>query len=118
MATRRRPLTESRRYTIMKPITRRTFVSGIALLPSFHLTAVRAQTGVSPAEARTIAKEAYIYGFPIVDSYRIQHAYFADTKNPEYKGPWNQLFNTAHVFTPADTAIQTPNSDTPYSFVG
>src|SRR3954447_20982133 len=106
------------RSRVVKTVTRRAFACGVALLPSFHFTAVRAQTDVSPAEARTIAKEAYIYGFPIVDSYRIQHAYFVDTKNPEYKGPWNQLFNTAHVFTPADTAIQTPNSDTPYSFVG
>ncbi|MDQ1297116.1 MAG: hypothetical protein QG611_1095, partial [Bacteroidota bacterium] len=29
--------------------------------------------------------------------------------------PINQLHNEARVFTPADTAISTPNSDTPYS---
>jgi hypothetical protein len=73
---------------------------------------------VTAAEAREIAKEAYIYGFPIVDSYRIQHAYFVDTKNPEYKAPWNQIVSVPRVYTPADTAVQTPNSDTPYSFVG
>src|SRR3989337_4562410 len=75
-------------------------------------------TNVTPAEARAIAKEAYIYGFPMVDNYRIQYAYFVDTKNPEYKAPWNTLVNIPRVYTPADTAIQTPNSDTPYSFVG
>jgi hypothetical protein len=42
---------------------------------------------VTAAEARAVAKEAYIYGFPVVDLYRIEHAYFVDTKNPEYKGP-------------------------------
>src|SRR5688572_27666444 len=73
---------------------------------------------VTAAEARTIAKEAYIYGFPMVDSYRIQHAYFVDTKNLEYKAPWNQIVSVPRVYTPADTAVQTPNSDTPYSFVG
>jgi hypothetical protein len=73
---------------------------------------------VTPAEARAIAKEAYIYGFPLVDNYRIQYAYFLDTTNPEYKAPWNTLVNTPRVYTPADTAVQTPNSDTPYSFVG
>ena len=78
----------------------------------------RAQSSVSPDEARAIAKEAYIYGFPMVDNYRIQHAYFVDSKNPEYKGPWNQIANVPRVYTPADTAVQTPNSDTPYSFVG
>jgi hypothetical protein len=73
---------------------------------------------VTAADARAIAKEAYIYGFPMVDNYRIQHAYFVDTKNPEYKAPWNQIVSVPRVYTPADTAVQTPNSDTPYSFVG
>jgi len=71
-----------------------------------------------PADARTIAKEAYIYGFPMVDSHRIQYSYHVDSANPEYKGPWNELRNVARVFTPDDKAIQTPNSDTPYSFIG
>jgi hypothetical protein len=73
---------------------------------------------VTPEEARAIAKEAYIYGFPMVDSYRIQHAYFVDAGNPEFKSPWNQIHNMARVYTPEDKAIQTPNSDTPYSMLG
>ncbi len=73
---------------------------------------------ITPDEARTIAKEATIYGFPLVDSYRIQYSYFVDKADPEYKTGWNQLYNTARVYTPDDKAIQTPNSDTPYSFVG
>jgi hypothetical protein len=101
----------------MKTVTRRAFAGGMALLPSLRFTA-DAQTGVSPAEARAIAKEAYIYGFPMVDSYRIQYNYFVDSKGPEFKAPWNQIANTPRVYTPADTAIQTPNSDTPYSWLG
>ncbi len=73
---------------------------------------------VTPAEARAIAKEAYVYGYPMVDSYRIEYGYFVDSKDPEYKGPWNQIHNTPRVYTPADKAIQTPNSDTPYSWLG
>ena len=69
-------------------------------------------------EARAIARDAYVYGFPLVDSYRIQYAYFVDKDNPEYKGNWNEIHNTARVYTPDDKAVQTPNSDTPYSFVG
>ena len=69
-------------------------------------------------EARAIAKEAYIYGFPLVDSYRIQYGYFVDNKSPEFKAPWNHIANTPRVYTPDDTAIQTPNSDTPYSWLG
>jgi hypothetical protein len=73
---------------------------------------------VTAVEARQIAKEAYTYGFPMVDSYRIQHAYFVDRDNPEFKAPWNQIRNIARVFTPDDKAVQTPNSDTPYSMLG
>jgi hypothetical protein len=53
-----------------------------------------------------------------VDNYRIQYSYFVDRQNPEFKAPWNQIHNVPRVYTPTDTAIQTPNSDTPYSFVG
>jgi hypothetical protein len=77
-----------------------------------------ATTTLTAAEARAIAKEAYIYGFPVVDNYRIQHAYWVDRTNPEYKGPWNQIYNSARLFSPEDRTIQTPNSDTLYSFIG
>lgn len=69
-------------------------------------------------EARALAKEAYIYGFPLVDSYRIQHAYFVNRSSPEYKASYNVLTNIPRVYTPADRAVQTPNSDTPYSMIG
>jgi hypothetical protein len=77
-----------------------------------------APAAVTPEQARAIAKEAYIYGFPMVDSYRIQYSYFVDKEDPEYKGGWNEIHNIARVYTPADTAVQTPNSDTPYSMLG
>jgi hypothetical protein len=73
---------------------------------------------ITAKEARAIAQEAYIYGFPLVDNYRIQYSYFVDMNNREYKGPWNQIQNIARVYTPDDKAIQTPNSDTPYSTIG
>lgn len=67
---------------------------------------------------KAIAKEAYIYAYPMVDMYRIQYAYSVDSGNPEYKAPWNQIKNIPKVFTPEDKAVQTPNSDTPYSMAG
>ena len=101
-------------------ITRRDFTTGSVLLAgAIGLGSTRVQAAdIAAAEARAIAKEAYIYGFPMVDNYRIQYAYFEDSKSPEYKAPWNQLINIPRVYTPADTAIQTPNSDTPYSWLG
>lgn len=73
---------------------------------------------LTPAQAEELVKKAYIFGFPVVDSYRVQHSYFINQANPEYKGEWNTLHNIARVYTPKDTAIQSPNSDTPYSFLG
>jgi hypothetical protein len=75
-----------------------------------------ANINMTPDEARAIAKDAYIYGFPMVDSYRIMFAYWVDKGGAEYKGPINTIQNTARVYGPEDKAIQTPNSDTPYSY--
>jgi len=97
----------------------RQCVLATALFCALAVTAVSSRAAdITPAEARAIAREAYVYGFPMVDNYRILHAYFVNQQSPEYKAPWNQLRNIPRVFTPEDKAIQTPNSDTPYSFAG
>lgn len=83
------------------------------------LTFATASPAATPAaQIGSTATQAYIYGFPLVDLYRIMFGYFFDPKSPAFKAPVNTLYNTANVYTPADTTVQTPNSDTPYSFVG
>ncbi len=94
------------------------FAAALALTIAVPPSSGASAADITPAEARAIAKEAYIYGFPLVDNYRIQHAYFIDDANPEFKAHWNQIRNIPRVYTPEDKAIQTPNSDTPYSMVG
>lgn len=69
---------------------------------------------LTPEEAKQIAKEAYIYGFPMVVNYKTMYMYAVDENSPEYKGPFNYLACVARVYTPQDKAIVTPNSDTPY----
>ena len=76
-----------------------------------------AQLKLAKGEAQKIAEEAFIYGFPMVMSYGIMYEFFTDKSSGQYKGPVNQLFSESNVFTPKDTAVVTPNSDTPYSFV-
>ncbi|MGH6803963.1 MAG: DUF1254 domain-containing protein [Methyloceanibacter sp.] len=76
-----------------------------------------AQENSSKGETAQIAEEAFIYGFPMVMNYAVFYDYFIDKSAPAYKAPINQLYNTARVYTPQDTTIVTPNSDTPYSFV-
>jgi hypothetical protein len=52
---------------------KRTKLITLAALAALAFTAARA-ADITPAEARAIVKEAYIYGFPLVDNYRIQHS--------------------------------------------
>jgi hypothetical protein len=64
-----------------------------------------------------IAEEAMIYAFPIVMNYGVMYESNIDTTSSQFRGPINTLVNTARVFTPKDTSIVTPNSDTPYSML-
>ena len=73
-------------------------------------------TIVTPEEARAIAREAYIYGFPLVETYKTLYKQAIDQTSPDYKAPLNQLGHSRIVATPEDKFVVTPNSDTPYSF--
>src|SRR5688572_4467882 len=68
-------------------------------------------------EAKNIAEEGFIYGLPLVMNYGIMYEYAVDQNSGQFKAPFNQLKNEPNVYTYKDTAIVTPNSDTPYSFV-
>src|SRR5277367_1463519 len=67
------------------------------------------------AETKAIAEEGFIYGLPIVMNYAVMYEYAVDRNSGQFKAPFNQIKNEARVFTYKDTAIITPNSDTPYS---
>jgi hypothetical protein len=69
------------------------------------------------AETKAIAEEGFIYGLPIVMNYAVMYAYSVDPNSGQFKAPFNQIKNEARVYTYEDTAIITPNSDTPYSSV-
>ena len=88
-----------------------TFTALAALLT---LTTVRA-ADMTAAEIKTIAEEGFIYGLPIVMNYAVMYQYAVDKNSSQYKAPFNKLYNMRRVATPEDTAVVTPNSDTPYS---
>jgi hypothetical protein len=73
--------------------------------------------GLSVTDARAIAKEAYIYGFPMVANYQTMYKQAIDTANHDYQGPFNTLHSSKSVATPDDKFVVTPNSDTPYSYL-
>jgi hypothetical protein len=69
------------------------------------------------AETKAIAEEAFIYGLPIVMNYAVMNEFVIDKNSGQYKAPFNTISNEARVFTYEDTAVVTPNSDTPYSML-
>jgi hypothetical protein len=67
-------------------------------------------------EVQSTSEEAILYGLPLVMLYSIMNEYAINEHSDQFKAPFNQIKNEPRVYTPADTAIITPNSDTPYSF--
>lgn len=72
---------------------------------------------MTPAETKAIAEDGFIYGLPIVMNYAVMYEFAVDTKSNQFKAPFNEIKNEHHVATPEDTAVITPNSDTPYSMM-
>ena len=68
-------------------------------------------------EAKDIAEEGFIYGLPLVMIYAVMQEFAVDKNSGQFKAPFNEIKNLHHVATPADTAVITPNSDTPYSMI-
>jgi len=100
------------------------------LLRSAAMAAITASTAKSiPVHAQTsadrpgflkakdIAEAGFIYGLPIVMGYGVMYEFALDRNSGQFKAPFNQIANAADVFTYKDTAVVTPNSDTPYSVV-
>ena len=71
----------------------------------------------SIAGTKAIAEEGFIYGLPIVMNYAVMYEYAVDRNSGQFKAPFNEINNEARVFTYKDTAVVTPNSDTPYSIL-
>jgi len=99
----------------------------LALIPAFFLVAcgpsdpgagtskpAAPQEAASTEDLRAVARDAYIYGLPLVVGYKTLYNYTVDTDSPDYKGPFNEVACEARLFTPDDAAIVTPNADTPY----
>lgn len=93
-------------------------VAAMALLAvGGNAVAQSVDPSISIDEFRATAEAAYLYAFPMLVGYKVLHDYNVDKTSGAYLAPFNELHNEARVFTPKDTTISTPNSDTPYSLV-
>jgi hypothetical protein len=89
----------------------------LALAAAFVLLPMLQAADLTPAETKAIAQEGFVYGLPIVMAYGIMYEYAVDKNSSQFKAPFNQIKNEARVYTYKDTAVVTPNSDTPYSIL-
>ncbi len=96
--------------------TRSLNLLSAALAAGLAFTTVRAAE-LTPAETKAIAEEGFIYGLPIVMNYAVMYEFAVDKKSSQFKAPFNEINNLHHVATYKDTAVVTPNSDTPYSTI-
>ena len=113
----------------MKLITKITTAALVATAVAILLTgcgkddsiskAAKKEGGAAPgiAETKAIAEEGFIYGLPIVMNYAVMYEYAIDKASSQFKAPFNEIKNEARVYTYKDTAVVTPNSDTPYSIL-
>jgi hypothetical protein len=97
--------------------TRSPNLIAVTLVFILALTSVVRAADITLAETRAIAEEGFIYGLPIVMNYAVMYEYAVDRDSGQFKAPFNEIRNEPRVYTYKDTAIITPNSDTPYSFV-
>jgi len=95
----------------------KSLILAVIVLMLTVLRSPAADAQANNSNARQTVEDAFIYGFPMVMNYTVFYQYFIDKSSGQYKAPLNTLYNTAEVYTPKDTAVVTPNSDTPYSFI-
>ena len=101
-----------------KAITSVALVFGLALTTAHAADVTPADSSavaLTKEETKAIAEECFIYGLPIVMNYGVMYEYAVDKKSSQFKAPFNGIYNMHRVATYKDTAIITPNSDTPYS---
>ena len=95
----------------------KSLILAVIVLMLAVLKSPTADAQTNNGNAKQTVEDAFIYGFPMVMNYTVFYQYFIDKSSGQYKAPLNTLYNTAEVYTPKDTAVVTPNSDTPYSFI-
>ena len=79
-------------------------------------TVATAPVTASPEEARAIAKDAYLYAYPMLFNYKTLYEQAIDSSSKSYVGGFDKFRNYSHPYGPQNKDIVTPNNDTPYSW--
>lgn len=90
-------------------------VKFLFLFSLIHVFMPVVQAQLPAEEVTRIAEEAFVYGYPIVENYRVMYNSTQDKNYPQY-APFNAFYHARTVATPKDTLFVSPNVDTPYSY--
>lgn len=72
---------------------------------------------LSNIEIKKITKEAYIYTYPMMESYKMIYLLKVWKDSPVYEAPFNELTHNSVLLGPEYTTMVRPNNDTFYSNV-
>jgi hypothetical protein len=92
------------------------FLIGCAKDKSMPSSETAEDASVTPEEARSIAEEAYVYAFPMMENYRTMYVQAIDRTAPGYGAPFNEFKHKTRLLGPEFQDIVRPNNDTMYSF--
>lgn len=68
------------------------------------------------AGPRAIAKEAYLYAYPMLYNYKTMYVQAIQPGGDAYVGGFGKFRHYSRPYTPENREIVTPNNDTPYSW--
>ncbi len=109
------------RAAAARPPLRRSVAALLASVATLLLSggagaATAAAQVASPEQARELGKQAYDYGFPLLDMLRIRHE-MTSVPCPDGHGnaPLNTFASASKFATPDDRTVVAPNTDTLYS---
>ncbi|MFM0653461.1 DUF1254 domain-containing protein [Paraburkholderia sediminicola] len=97
-----------------------SFGFSLSMLPQARAQASATPPAASatarPDEARSIAKDAFIYAYPMLFNYKTMYEQAIDPKAKAYVGGFGKFRNYSQPYGPENKEIVTPNNDTPYSW--
>ena len=86
----------------------------LVILPSWAVAQTKANN-ISADEAKAIAKEAYVFAFPLNYYYRTIYSQIVDKESPTNLGGFGKWRHDG-LARPEDKETTMPNNDTPYSW--
>ena len=70
---------------------------------------------IRPDEAKAIAETAYVFAYPMMESYKTMYNQTINKQSNTYRAPFNQLHSLRELATSDFTDVVSPNNDTLYT---